>query len=287
MQTGTSMPPARKRRTTETPSRSGIVTSRTMTAGGRCATASSASRPPAAVDTAKPSTRSARSRADRTDASSSTTRTWGSLWPVVMFPSLGSEVLERGLHLGLVELEALGERGGERVAHLLVLGLAGLAQLLEGGLDLVLGDPERLGERGRAVGLALVVVLREVVAQVLERLAQLRLGDPERLRERRPAVAATVVCLVERRPDLGDPDAEFPGQRGGQLGVVLLAVAAARASSNALRSAAVLTPSSFASPSSAGPKRVPPGWPGPPGPRPAPPGPPKPMPAVRVPELEL
>src|SRR5918993_5854431 len=179
MQTGTSMPPARRRRTTETPSRWGIVTSRTMTAGGRCATASSASRPPAAVDTAKPSRRSARSRADRTDASSSTTRTWG--WvPVTaarlgmpMEPPLGHEVLERGLDLGLVELEALGERGGEGVAALLVLGLVGGAQRLEGGLDLVFGDPERLGERGGAVALALLVVLAEVVAEVLERLAQL------------------------------------------------------------------------------------------------------------------
>src|SRR5215211_6937877 len=228
MQTGTSMPPARKRRTTETPSRSGIVTSRTMTAGGRCATASSASRPPAAVDTAKPSTRSARSRADRTDASSSTTRTWGSLWPVVMFPSLGSEVLERGLHLGLVELEALGERGGERVAQLLVLGLVGGAQLLEGGLDLVLGDPERLGERGGAVSL---VVLAEVVAQVVERLAQLGLGDAERLGERGAAVAAVrlVVCLLQRGADLGGADAELLGERAREPVVALAALAALRA----------------------------------------------------------
>src|SRR5687768_7255028 len=144
MQTGTSMPPARRRRTTETPSRSGIVTSRTMTAGGRCATASSASRPPAAVDTAKPSRRKARSRAVRTDASSSTTRTSGSRSGVAMAPSLGCEVLERGLDLGLVELEALGQQGGERVALLLVLGLVGRAQLLQGGLDLGLRDPERL-----------------------------------------------------------------------------------------------------------------------------------------------
>jgi len=42
-----------------------------------------------------------------------------------MESSLRSEVLERGLHLGLVELEALGQRGRERVAHLLVLGLVG------------------------------------------------------------------------------------------------------------------------------------------------------------------
>src|SRR4051812_6413611 len=139
MQTGTSMPPARRRRTTVTPSRSGIVTSRTMTAGGRWATASSASRPPAAVATAKPSRRNARSRAARTDASSSTTRTRGS--GVAMAPSLGSEVLERGLDLGLVELEALGQRGGERVAHLLLLRLVAGAQLVEGGLDLGLGDP--------------------------------------------------------------------------------------------------------------------------------------------------
>src|SRR4051812_41127925 len=51
MHTGTSSPSARMRLTTETPSRSGIVTSSTTTAGGRSARAVSASRPPAAVDT--------------------------------------------------------------------------------------------------------------------------------------------------------------------------------------------------------------------------------------------
>jgi hypothetical protein len=78
MQTGTSTPSARRRRTTATPSRSGIVTSSTMTAGGFFATAASAALPPAAVSTAKPSSASARSRACRTGASSSTTRTSGS-----------------------------------------------------------------------------------------------------------------------------------------------------------------------------------------------------------------
>src|SRR5689334_20390225 len=178
MHTGTSMPPARRRRTTETPSRSGIVTSRTMTAGGRCATASSASRPPAAVDTAKPSRRSARSRADRTDASSSTTRTWGS--GVARASPLRRELLERGLDLRLVELEALGERGGERVALLRVLGLLALAQLLEGGLDLGLRDAERLREVG---GMVVAVLLAEAAAEVLERLLELGLADAERLGE--------------------------------------------------------------------------------------------------------
>ena len=107
------MPPARRRLTTVTPSRSGIVTSRTMTAGGRWATASSASRPPAAVDTAKPSRRSARSRACRTEASSSTTRTSGSGVAEARAPPR-AEVLQRVLDLRLVELERLGERGGER-----------------------------------------------------------------------------------------------------------------------------------------------------------------------------
>src|SRR4051812_15291877 len=118
MQTGTSSPSARSRRTTEIPSRSGIVTSRTMTAGGRCATATSASWPPAAVDTAKPSRRSARSRAWRTDASSSTTRTRGwVLW--VLLEAGAGEVVERVLDLVLGHVQALGQRGGELVALLL------------------------------------------------------------------------------------------------------------------------------------------------------------------------
>src|SRR5688500_9677183 len=166
MQTGTSMPAARRRRTTETPSRSGIVTSRTMTAGGRCATASRASRPPAAVQTAKPSRRNARSRAWRTDASSSTTRTSGSR--VAMPSSLGPEVLERRLHLRLVELEALRQRGGECVAHALVLGLVCRTQLLERGLDLGGGDAEGLGEAGRAVLAALGPVPAKVLPQGAE-----------------------------------------------------------------------------------------------------------------------
>ena len=45
MQTGTSTPSARIRRTTLTPSRSGIITSRTTTAGGRAATSVQRSAP--------------------------------------------------------------------------------------------------------------------------------------------------------------------------------------------------------------------------------------------------
>src|SRR5215203_5069050 len=197
MHTGTSMPPARSRRTTETPSRSGIVTSRTMTAGGRWATASSASRPPAAVETAKPSRRSARSRACRTDASSSTTRTRGS--GVAMQSSLGRKVLERRLHLRLVELEALRERGGERIAHALVLGLVGRMELLEGGLDLVGRDAEGLGELGGAVLAALGTVVSEVLAQRPEGGLELGLGDADRLRE----VRSAVLPLARARPTLG------------------------------------------------------------------------------------
>ena len=61
-----------------TPSRSGIATSSTITAGGRCAIAASASRPPAAVPDGEALERSARSREWRTEASSSTTSTRGS-----------------------------------------------------------------------------------------------------------------------------------------------------------------------------------------------------------------
>src|SRR3954470_6262075 len=162
MQTGTSIPPARSRRTTETPSRSGIVTSRTMTAGGWRATAASASFPPAAVDTAKPSRRSARSRACRTEASSSTTRTRGS------GVAMRSELLERGLDLGHVDVELGRELGDERVLDLVVLGLVARAELVERGLDLHGADPELLGELGGEVVLALRAVLAEVLAQGAE-----------------------------------------------------------------------------------------------------------------------
>src|SRR5688572_9708385 len=148
-----------------------------------------------------------------------------------MDPSLGSEVLERGLHLGLVELEALGQRRGERVAHLLVPGLVVGAQLLERGLDLGLGDPERLRERGGAVAPALLVVLAELVAQVAEGLLELGLGHAERLGERGAAVAAApgVMGLIERGTDLRRADAELLGQRGGEAGAALAAETALRA----------------------------------------------------------
>src|SRR5688572_21697972 len=153
MQTGTSTPAARRRRTTLTPSRSGIITWRTTTAGGRCATSSRAARPPDAVDTAKPSRRSARSRACRTLTSSSTTRTRGResrpaasrraaspigrSYPWRRPPRKGR--FEGILHLLRVDVQPLRERGGERVA------LVG-ADLVERRLELVGRHAERGGE---------------------------------------------------------------------------------------------------------------------------------------------
>src|SRR3954471_2694257 len=114
MQTGTSMPSPRSRRSTLTPSRSGIVTSSTITAGGRRAIAARASRPPAAVSTAKPSRRRARSRACRIVASSSTTRTSGS--GAVRTKPPPRQGAQRVLHLGLVHVELLRQRGDEGLA---------------------------------------------------------------------------------------------------------------------------------------------------------------------------
>ena len=57
-----------------------------------------------------------------------------------------AEVLQRVLDLGLVELERLGERGGELVEALLVIGLVLVAQRLQRGLELGLADAELLGE---------------------------------------------------------------------------------------------------------------------------------------------
>src|SRR5215217_4481017 len=143
MQTGTSTPSPRRRRTTETPSRPGIITSSTITAGGRWATAVSASWPSAAVATAKPSRRRARSRACLTVASSSTTRTSGSLRTT---PPMMAERVEDLLHLGLGDAELVGELAREGVA----LGLVVLDQLVaevgEGGAELGLADAQLLGE---------------------------------------------------------------------------------------------------------------------------------------------
>src|SRR3954471_17860652 len=148
MQTGVSMPSPRSRLTTLTPSSPGIITSSTITAGGRCATAARASRPSAAVDTAKPSRRSARSRACLTVASSSTTRTSGSLRTT---PPMMRLRPDGGLDLRLRDAELGGELGDERLALGLVLLLERRADLLDRGLQLRRGHAERLGERG-AVG---------------------------------------------------------------------------------------------------------------------------------------
>src|SRR4051812_40881027 len=218
MQTGTSIPPARSRRTTETPSRSGIVTSRTMTAGGWRATASSASLPPAAVATAKPSRRSARSRACRTEASSSTTRTRGS------GVAMRSELLERGLDLGRVDVQPGGQLRREGVLELPVVRLVARAQLVEGALDLARAQAELLRERGGHLVVALGAAL---ALERAERLLELRLGDADRLGEIGGAVRAAAVAL-ERLLDLGGAHAELRGQRLGDIGV-LSALAARRA----------------------------------------------------------
>src|SRR3954470_2184872 len=145
MQTGTSMPSPRSRRTTLTPSSPGIITSRTMTEGGRCASAASASCPSAAVDTAKPSSRSARSRACLTVASSSTTRTSGSLRTTPPMMRLRPDGV---LDLGLGDAELVGQLGDERVALGRVLLLERGADLLDRRAQPGLAHAQRLGERG-------------------------------------------------------------------------------------------------------------------------------------------
>src|SRR5829696_2524910 len=175
MQTGTSTPAPRSRRTTLTPSSPGIITSRTMTAGGRWATASSAARPSAAVDTAKPSRRSARSRACLTVASSSTTRTSGSLrtTPPMMRP-VADDLLDLGLGDAELGGELLDALGAPRVVLLLQL----VPEVLERGDELALADAERLGESGGAGALAPrpAAVVRP---QVVERGAELRLAHAD------------------------------------------------------------------------------------------------------------
>src|SRR3954454_22645209 len=145
MQTGTSIPSPRRRRTTLTPSSPGIITSRTMTEGGRCATAASASCPSAAVDTAKPSSRSARSRACLTVASSSTTRTSGSLRTTPPMMRLRPDGV---LDLRLGDAELARELRDERVALGVLLLLEHGPDRLECGAQLCRADPQLLGERG-------------------------------------------------------------------------------------------------------------------------------------------
>src|SRR3954471_14611101 len=147
MQTGVSMPSPRSRLTTLTPSSPGIITSSTITAGGRCATAARASRPSAAVDTAKPSRRSARSRACLTVASSSTTRTSGSLRTTPPMMRLRPDGV---LDLRLGDAELAGQLGDERVALGLVLLLERGPDLLDRRAQLGFAHAQRLGERGAA-----------------------------------------------------------------------------------------------------------------------------------------
>src|SRR3954447_17086133 len=218
MQTGTSTPSPRSRRRTLTPSRSGIVTSRTITAGGRRATASSASRPPAAVSTAKPSSRRARSRASRIVASSSTTRTSGSGVPATRSEPRPGEGAERVLHLGPVEVELGRERGDERVVARLELLLGVRAQRVERLAQLGGGHAELGRER---VERRPAVTIAAVRAQRAQRVAQLGGADAELLGERSEVGALPLVAqLGERGIDLRLVDAERLGEVGAELGVL-------------------------------------------------------------------
>src|SRR4051794_8192387 len=226
MQTGTSMPSPRRRRSTLTPSRSGIVTSSTITAGGRRATASSASRPPAAVSTAKPSSRRARSRACRIVASSSTTRTSGSGVAVARSEPRPAEGAQRVLHLGLVEVELLRQRGDEGVAAGLELLHGVRAQRLERVAQLGRGHAELGGQR---VERRATVALAAVRAQGAQRVAQLRRADAELLGEGVEARAVALGAhLLERRVDLRLVKSERLGEVGAELGVLGLEVAEGR-----------------------------------------------------------
>ena len=235
------MPSPRSRRTTLTPSRPGIITSSTITAGGRCATAARASRPSAAVVTAKPSRRSARSRACLTVASSSTTRTSGSLrtTPPMMRPRPDDV-----LHLGLGDAELGGQLGDEGVALGLVLLVEIAADLLQRGAQLGLGDAELLGDLrdGRTDAAADVVTEAGAAeapagSQVVEGRAELVLADAELLREvgeggLAGAAIGAGLQRVERGADLGRVDAEL-----GREGIVeALEPVAAPLTTDALRS---------------------------------------------------
>src|SRR4051812_38583222 len=209
MQTGVSMPSLRRRLTTLTPSRRGIVTSRTITAGGFWATAASASMPSAAVATAKPSRRNARSRACRTVASSSTTRTRGSLRTT---PTMMAEGVDDGVDLRLRDAELLGEIGRETVDRLVALGLQVVPDALQRGLELGPAHAEVLGERAEllvtraaAVEAGLAGSRTRTRPQALQRVAELRLGHADLGGERAEvgrAGRAGLVLGVERRADL-------------------------------------------------------------------------------------
>src|SRR4051794_5911617 len=169
---GRSLPCARRRLITSTPSRSGMVTSRRMSAGWSRAISSSASRPPAAVRMAKPSRRRARSRASRIAASSSTTSTAGSVMGAPLHRGSatarraeatgtaraahrrsaagGSAMPERGLAVAAA-VEALQNLVSLLAGQVAVLD--GLVQVLlhhvaERSVDLVLAHPELVGEIG-------------------------------------------------------------------------------------------------------------------------------------------
>src|SRR5215207_7823713 len=228
MQTGTSRPSARTRFTTWMPSRSGIVTSRTTTAGPDALICSSASRPPAAVETAKPSRRSARSRACRTEASSSTTRTSGSALRASTPPMMRRPDRERVLDLLDVDLQTIRQRLREPVAPLLVLRLVLLAELVERRLQLGLVDAQLLGERGgvrpaaaaRATRAATAGATRTARVHLVERRLQLVLGHAELLRQRRQELvtigagtgALVRAGLLQGRANLGSAHAELLGQ---------------------------------------------------------------------------
>src|SRR5438132_5282504 len=155
MHTGTSTPSARRRRTTVTPSRSGIVTSRTTAEGGMRPMASRASTPPAAVATAKPSRRRARSRACRTGASSSTTRTRGSRAVTRRHLSTSLRLLprrrvhfrrQRVLHLLDGDAQLVRQLGCEPLPTRLHLRLELRAHLVEGRAHVARLHAERLGQ---------------------------------------------------------------------------------------------------------------------------------------------
>src|SRR5204863_228917 len=185
MHTGTSTPSARRRRTTLTLSRSGIVTSRITAAGGIRPTASSASSPPAAVATAKPSRLRARWRAGkRVGAAHRPGRAnlfergsqlvpidaelarqgveeiprpagraeWAETSARRWATGVGPQRVERAFHLRLIEPELARQSLGERIAPgglgRLLLGL----KLGERIVDLRLGQPERVGERLPGLG---------------------------------------------------------------------------------------------------------------------------------------
>ena len=186
-------------------------------------------------------------------------------WAARSFSSAASTLAVR-------DAERLGEVGGAVVVALRAVLAEVLAQGAEGRLELGLGDAERLREVRLAV-LAVAGAGAALGVQRLERGADLGGADAELLRERGGELVVALAALgperLERGAQLGLGDAErvrellARARRGARSGRGRLC----RASSSALRSAAVETPSLAASPSRAGPK---PG-PGPPWRRPKPP----------------